>query len=94
LRSNDRHFRQHLPVHQALAGSKNESVCASQTSRNLYGIFQGIFNVEGLITGANLQEAQRIVVLSGYSSMLQPFLYLLYDYPERTIFQGTSGKFR
>ena len=54
--------------------------------------FRAIFNVEGLITGANLQEAQRIVVLSGYSSMLQPFLYLLYDYPGKNYFSGNKRK--
>jgi hypothetical protein len=40
--------------------------------------------VNGLITGANYQEDKRLITLIGYSSLLQPFLYLLYD------FQGTN----
>lgn len=40
--------------------------------------------VNGLITGANFQEDKRLITLIGYSSLLQPFLYLLYD------FQGTN----
>jgi hypothetical protein len=40
--------------------------------------------VNGLITGANFQEEKRLITLIGYSGLLQPFLYLLYD------FQGTN----
>lgn len=40
--------------------------------------------VNGLITGATYLPNKRLVILSGYSSLLQPFLYLLFD------FQGTD----
>lgn len=37
-------------------------------------------DVSGLITGATLLASGKGIVLCGYSGMLQPFLYLLYDY--------------
>ena len=37
-------------------------------------------NVGGLITGATFSPSKKAIVLSGYSRMLHPFLYLLYDY--------------
>ena len=37
-------------------------------------------NVKGLITGATLLASGKQIVLCGYSKMLKPFLYLLYDY--------------
>jgi hypothetical protein len=46
--------------------------------------FKASIPVNGLITGANYQEDKRLITLIGYSSLLQPFLYLLYD------FQGTN----
>jgi len=37
-------------------------------------------DVEGLITGATSLPLKNGIVLCGYSRMIQPFLYLLYDY--------------
>lgn len=37
-------------------------------------------DVSGLITGATLKENSRLIALSGYSKMLQPFIFLIYDY--------------
>jgi hypothetical protein len=37
-------------------------------------------NVQGLITGATLLETKNLIVLCGYSNLLQPFFYLIYDY--------------
>jgi len=36
--------------------------------------------VQGLVTGATCLPEKRLVILCGYSSLLQPFLYLLYDF--------------
>lgn len=36
-------------------------------------------DVNGLITGATLLPSKNGIVLTGYSRMLQPFIYLLYD---------------
>lgn len=37
-------------------------------------------NVDGLITGATLKEDSRLIALCGYSTTLQPFVYLIYDF--------------
>ena len=37
-------------------------------------------NVAGLITGATLKEDSRLISLCGYSTTLQPFIFLIYDY--------------
>jgi hypothetical protein len=50
------------------------------------------FDVQGLITGAVMLESKRLMILSGYSSTLQPFLYLLYDYPGYLFFEGNKRK--
>ncbi len=50
------------------------------------------YNVQGLITGANLLKNKQLIVLSGYSNTLQPFLSLLYDYPQTNFFGGNKRK--
>lgn len=50
------------------------------------------YNVEGLITGSTYLEAQKIVVLVGYSPILQPFFLLLYDYQDHQYFSGNKRK--
>lgn len=50
------------------------------------------FNVQGLITGATHLEDRQLVVLSGYSMVLQPFVYLLYDFPDNDFFSGNKRK--
>jgi hypothetical protein len=37
-------------------------------------------DVQGLTTGATLLPDKRLLVLSGYSTSLEPFIYLVYDY--------------
>lgn len=49
-------------------------------------------NVTGLITGASYDSISKNIVLSGYTIMLQPFVYLLYDYPSRHFFKGNKRK--
>ena len=50
------------------------------------------FPVQGLITGATRIEGAQAVVLCGYSNLLQPFLYLLYDFPGNRFFSGNKRK--
>lgn len=50
------------------------------------------YAVEGLITSAAYHEAKNQVVLCGYTSLLQPFLLLLYDYPAMRFFSGNKRK--
>jgi len=49
-------------------------------------------NVGGLITGSTYLEPQRLTVLCGYSNMLQPFIYLLYDFTGNDFFGGNKRK--
>lgn len=54
--------------------------------------FIASFDVQGLITGATYLEEEKIVVLCGYSELLQPFLVLLYDFQEEHFFSGNKRK--
>lgn len=49
-------------------------------------------DVGGLITGATWIEDRRLVLLSGYNGILQPFMYLLYDFKDYDFFSGNKRK--
>jgi hypothetical protein len=49
-------------------------------------------NAGGLISGAFLSEQDKIIVLCGYNNLLQPFIYLLYDYSGNNFFSGNKRK--
>src|SRR6266542_1861773 len=49
-------------------------------------------NVQGLITGADILADQRVIVLSGYSPTLSPFIYLLYDFTGNHFFGANKRK--
>jgi len=53
---------------------------------------QYTLNVNGLISGAFLSEEEKIIVLCGYSNLLQPFIYLLYDYSGNNYLSGNKRK--
>ena len=46
------------------------------------------FNVNGLITGAAIRSADGLVVLVGYTPILSPFVWLLWDYRGTDFFSG------
>ena len=48
------------------------------------------FDVRGQVTGATLLENESVLVLCGYTGLMQPFLFLFYDYPEDDFFAGTQ----
>jgi len=50
------------------------------------------FNVEGLVTGSVFLESKKIVALCGYNILLQPFIYLLYDFKDFGFFNGNKRK--
>ncbi len=52
------------------------------------------YDVQGLITGATYLEHERLLVLSGYNMVVQPFLYLFYDFQGRDFFGGNKRKLR
>lgn len=41
---------------------------------------EGNVDVDGLITGATFMDDKQLIVLSGYSDTLDPFLFLIYDF--------------
>ena len=53
---------------------------------------RGTFDVGGLVTGATCLEDKKLVVLCGYTGLTQPFLYLLYDYPDHSFFEGNRRR--
>lgn len=52
--------------------------------------FRGELNVQGMITGATYIESKRLIALCAYTSLLQPFLYLLYDFTGNDFFNGNK----
>lgn len=50
------------------------------------------FDVQGLITGAVYLESKNLIALCGYSNLLQPFTYLLYDFNGANYFGGNKRK--
>jgi len=52
----------------------------------------GTYNVGGLVTGATYLEDKKLVVLSGYSTLLSPFINLFYDYTGHDFFSGNKRK--
>jgi hypothetical protein len=51
-------------------------------------------DVQGLITGASTLPKKKGVILCGYSKMLQPFVYLLYDYKNNDFLTGNQRKIK
>jgi hypothetical protein len=49
-------------------------------------------DVNGLITGATFLPSKKLVILSGYSSLLQPFMYLLFDFDGTDFFSSFQQK--
>lgn len=54
--------------------------------------FKNSYDVQGLVTGATLLENKKLLVLCGYTSLLQPFTILLYDYEANDFFSGNKRK--
>lgn len=52
--------------------------------------YKNRLNVQGLITGATYIESKRLVALSAYTNLLQPFVYLLYDFNGTDFFGGNK----
>ncbi len=73
--------------------SKKTSVYALPKTPGTYvAQLKATYDVSGLITGATYLEDKRLVVLTGYSTILQPFFYLLYDFNGHNFFSGNKRK--
>jgi hypothetical protein len=73
--------------------SKKTSVYSLPKTEGTYAAtLESTYNVNGLITGVTYLEDKRLVVLTGYSNTVQPFLYLLYDFEGNNFFGGNKRK--
>lgn len=63
-----------------------------KTPGSYTAILKDSFNVSGLITGATIIDSLKLTVLCGYTSFVQPFVYLLYDYTNNNYFNGNKRK--
>lgn len=73
--------------------SKKTSIYAlPKVPGNYTARFVTTYNVNGLITGACYLEEKKLLVLCGYSSMVSPFLYVLYDFKDYDFFSGNKRK--
>ncbi|MCK5136222.1 MAG: T9SS type A sorting domain-containing protein [Bacteroidales bacterium] len=50
------------------------------------------YNIQGLITGATYLESSDLLVLCGYTSLVYPFFYLLYDFGGHDFFSGNKRR--
>jgi hypothetical protein len=63
-----------------------------KTPGNYVAKFKNTLNIEGMITGATYLEEKRLIVLSGYNLLVQPFVFLLYDFKNYDFFSGNKRK--
>lgn len=53
---------------------------------------RGTLDVAGLVTGATYMPDLKMIVLCGYSELVQPFIYLLYDFQGADFLGGNKRK--
>jgi hypothetical protein len=53
---------------------------------------QSSFDIRGLVSGATFLESKQLLVLCGYSGIMQPFVYLMYDFPAFDFFSGNKRR--
>lgn len=51
-----------------------------------------VININGLVTGATSLQNKNLIVLCGYNSLLQPFIYLIYDFPSHDFSLGNQRR--
>ncbi len=54
--------------------------------------FSALLDIQGLVTAATYLEDKRLLVFSGYSTTVQPFIYLLYDFNGTDFFGANKRK--
>jgi hypothetical protein len=52
----------------------------------------GSYNIQGLVTGATYLEKEHLMVLCGYTSLLNPFFHLCYDFHGHDFFSGNNRR--
>lgn len=73
-------------------GNKTVLYELSKTAGEHVALFKDSLDVGGLITGADIQLSKGRIVLSGYNSSGQRFIYLLYGYKDNNFFAGNKRK--
>ena len=64
----------------------------SKTPGNHIASFTATLDVRGMITGSVYMEDQKLIALCGYSNLLQPFIFLLYDFSVNDFTNGNKRK--
>ena len=64
----------------------------SKTPGNHIASFTATLDVQGMITGSVYMEGRKLIALCGYSKLLQPFIFLLYDFKENDFTNGNKRK--
>jgi hypothetical protein len=73
-------------------GNKSDIYALSKMPGTQVATRKNRYDVAGLITGATYLETKKLIVLSGYNSLLQPFVYLLYDFKGNDFWGGNKRK--
>jgi len=63
-----------------------------KTPGSHHALYMDTYDIQGLITGATCLGSESLVVLCGYTGMMQPFLYLLYDFRDQDFFSGNKRR--
>lgn len=71
---------------------KTDCYALPKTSGSYTAVPHGTLNAEGLVTGACYRPEMRLLVLCGYNSVVQPFVYVLYDFEGTDFFGGQREK--
>jgi len=50
------------------------------------------YDIQGLVTGTTYLEPERLVVLCGYTNLLQPFIFFFYDFRGHDFFHGNKRR--
>jgi hypothetical protein len=74
-----------------MEAKKETAVYVIPKTPNYSARLKDTFNVKGLITRLPLYRI-KLLVLSGYSKSLSPFVYLFYDYDRLSFFSGNKRK--
>ena len=73
-------------------GGKTALYSLPKTPGKYLAQYRSTLDVKGLVTGAVYLESKGLVALCGYSKILQPFVYLLYDFKGSDFFTGNKRK--
>lgn len=71
---------------------KTDCYALPKAPGNYTAVPHGTLDAEGLVTAACYHPEMRLLVLCGYNSVVQPFVYVLYDFEGTDFFGGQREK--